>query len=58
MDLNPGQIKRKTIKLVFATSLLSTQNLAVRANAVWLGIRIMCLVGATCLPADCYLSEL
>ena len=24
----------------------------------WLGIRIICLIGATCLPADCCFSEL
>ena len=26
--------------------------------AGWLGIRIMCPSGATCLPADCYFSDL
>jgi hypothetical protein len=27
-------------------------------NGIWLGIRIMCPSGATCLPADCCISEL
>jgi hypothetical protein len=29
-----------------------------KSNAGWLGIRIMCPSGATCLPADCCFSEL
>jgi hypothetical protein len=28
------------------------------AKTGWLGIRIMCSSGATCLPVDCYFSEL
>jgi hypothetical protein len=28
-----------------------------RAKTGWLGIRIMCPSGATCLPADCCFSE-
>jgi hypothetical protein len=29
-----------------------------RAKTAWLGIRIMCASGATCLPTDCCFSEL
>ena len=29
-----------------------------RAKTGWLRIRIMCLRGVTCLPSDCYCSEL
>jgi len=36
-------IKQKIIKLVFAGSPLSMQQLGVRAKTSWLGIRIMCL---------------
>jgi hypothetical protein len=50
--------KPKTIKLVFVTSALSTQHSEERANIGWLGIRIMCLSEATCLPADCCFIEL
>ena len=32
--------------------------LRIRAKTGWLGIRIMCPSGATCLPADCWFSEL
>ena len=31
---------------------------AALSKAGWLGIRIMCPSGATCLPADCCFSEL
>jgi hypothetical protein len=37
---------------------LSTQQQGERANTGWLGIRIMCPSGVTCLPADCCFSEL
>ena len=37
---------------------LSTQHLGEREMTGWLGIRIMCPSGATCLPADCCFSEL
>ena len=32
--------------------------LAVRAKTGWLGIRILCLNGATCLHADCCFSDI
>jgi hypothetical protein len=53
-----GRVKPKTLKLVFVASPLSTQHLGERAKTGWLGIRIMCPSGATCLPADCCFSEL
>ena len=55
---SPGRVKPKTIKLVFVASPLCTQHYGVRAKTGWLGIRIMCPSGATCLPADCCFSEL
>ena len=37
----------------------STKHAALRrAKTGWLGIRIMCLSGATCIPTDCCFSEL
>ena len=51
-------VKPKTIKLVFVASPLSTQNKGERARTGWLGIRIMCTIGATCLSVDCCFSEL
>jgi hypothetical protein len=38
----PGEVKPKTIKLVFVASPLSTQYYRDRAKTGWLGIRIMC----------------
>ena len=55
---NPGRVKLKTIKLVYAAYPLSTQQQAERTKTGWLGIRIMCPCEATCLPADCCFSEL
>ena len=52
------QVKLKTIKLESVASSLSTQHQWERAKTGWLGIRIMCTSRATCLPADCCLSEL
>ena len=48
---NLNWVKPKTIELVFATSLLSTQHEGARAKTStdWLGIRIMCQSGATSL---------
>ena len=37
---------------------LSAQHEGERAKTGWLGIRIMCPNGATCLPANCWFSEL
>ena len=53
---SPGLVKAKTIKLIFGASPLSTYS-GERANTGWLGIRIMCPIAATCLPADCRFSE-
>ena len=58
MGLSPGWVKPKTIKWVFVAPPLSTQNYGGRAKTGWLGIRIMCPSGATCLSADCCFSEL
>ena len=35
-----------------------TGQIRLRAKTGWLGIRIMCPSGATCLSADCCFSEL
>jgi hypothetical protein len=43
---------------VFVVSPQNTQHLGVRVETGWLEIRIMCLSGATCLPADCCSSKL
>ena len=53
--------KLKTIKLVFiifVASPLSMEHYGERANTGWLGIRMMCSSGATCLSVDCCFSEL
>ena len=55
---SPGRVKQKTIKLVFVASPLSTQHQGVREKTGWLGIRIMCASGATCLLAECCFSDL
>ena len=44
----------KIIKLVFVASLLSIQHKGERAKTSWLGIRIRCPSGATCLSAGHY----
>ena len=44
--------------LVFAGSVLRTQYEVIRTKTVWLGIKIMCQRGATCLPLDSCFSEL
>ena len=54
----PVRSNPRTMKLVFATSLLSTHHLGERAKTGWLGFRIMCLSGVTRLSADCCISEL
>ena len=48
-------IKPKTIKLVFVASLLRTQHYGVRANTLWLTIRIKYLSVETCLPTELFL---
>ena len=45
---------RSVERLVFVASPLSTQHNGERAKTGWLGIRIMCTSGATCLPADLF----
>jgi hypothetical protein len=54
----PGRVKQKTMKLVFVAFLQSTQHLGERTKTSWLGIRILCPSGASCLSADCCFSEL
>jgi hypothetical protein len=44
--------------LVFVASPLNIQHEGVRVKTGWLGIRIMCTSGATCLPADCCFGDL
>jgi len=44
--------------LVFLASPLVPQHLGERAKNGWLGIRIMCPSGATCLSADCCFSKI
>jgi hypothetical protein len=55
---NSGRVKPNIIKLIFAASSPSRQHYVVQAKTGWLGIRIICLNGATCLPTDCCFSEL
>ena len=57
-EFEPRRVKPNTIKLVFVASPLSTQHSGERAKTGWLGIRIMCPSGATCLSADYCFSEL
>ena len=57
-EYNPGQIKLKTIKMVFVDSLLSMLHDREKAKTDWLVIVIICLSGRTCLPKDCCFSEL
>ena len=54
----PYRVKSKTIKLVFVACPLSTQHYGERTKTGWLGIRIMCPIGTTCLSADSCFSEL
>ena len=58
MVSNYGRVKLMTIKLVFVTSPLSMQHERERTKTGWLGIRLMCPSGETCLSADCCFSEL
>ena len=51
LEPRSGQTK-DYIQLVFVASPLSTQHEGERVKTCWLGIRIMCPSGATCLPAD------
>jgi hypothetical protein len=51
-------VKPKTITFAVVASPLSTQHKGVRAKTSWLGFRIMCPCGATCLSADCCFSGL
>ena len=58
MGSSPDQVKAKTIKFVFVASPRSKQHYGERAKTGWLGIKIKCPSGATCLPADSCFSEL
>jgi hypothetical protein len=58
MGSSSGQVKPKTIKLVFALSPLNTQLLWERAKTSCLEIRIICLIGATDLLVNCCFSGL
>ena len=55
---SPCRVIPKNVKFTFAVSSFRAQYLEVRAITGWLGIRIMCSSGVTCLPADCYFSDL
>ena len=55
---SPDRIKPNTIKRVFVASPISMQHSGERGKIGWLGIRIMCPSGATCLSADNFFSEL
>jgi hypothetical protein len=55
---DPRSGQTKTVKLVFVASQLSMQDQGERAKTGWLGIRIMCRSGVTCLSTDCCFSEL
>ena len=57
MGSSPGQVKPKTIKLVFVASPLSMQHKE-KEQTVWHGIRIMCPSEAICLPVDYCFSQL
>jgi hypothetical protein len=56
--IGAGMVKPKTIQLICIAFPLSTHHSGERAKTGWLGIRIMCPSGVTCLPADCFFSEL
>ena len=51
-----GQVKPKTIKLIFVASPQSTQHKGEEQRLV--GPRIMCPSGVTCQPVDCFESVL
>ena len=53
LGFSSGWVKPTTMKLVFVASPLRTQYYGKGTKTGWLGIRIMCLVGATSLSADC-----
>ena len=57
---DPGRVKLKTLKLVFADSPLSKQHLRVRAKTSRPRdrVRIMCLGKVAPHPADCFFREL
>jgi hypothetical protein len=46
------------MKLVFVSSLLSMQHKGERGKTGWLGSRITCLSGATCLSVHCYFNPI
>ena len=57
MSSSPVRVKPKIIKLVVVASPLKKKK-GIRVNAGWLGIRIICPSGATCLSVDCCFSAL
>jgi uroporphyrinogen-III synthase len=57
-EFEPRLNQTKDYKMVFVASPLSMQHLVERAKTGWLGIKIMCRSGATCLSADRCFSEL
>ena len=54
----PRSGQTKDYKIGICCFQLRTQHLGERAKTGWLGIRIICPSGATCLPADCCFCEL
>jgi len=45
MDFIPGCVKPKTIKLVFAASLLNMKHDELKVKNGWLRVRVMCMRG-------------
>jgi hypothetical protein len=56
--LSPERVKPNTMKLVFGSSLLSTQHNGEKSKTGWFGIRIPCFSGMTWQSSDCCISEL
>jgi hypothetical protein len=56
VDSSPDRVKLEIMKFVFVAFPPSIKERE-RAKTGWLGIRIMCPSGATCLSADCCFSE-
>ena len=54
----PQYGQTKTLKFVFAASLLSMQYLGVRANIGQSRVRLMCFGKVACLPRNCCFHEL
>ena len=54
----PRSGQTKDCKIGIFASPLNTQHYGERAKTGWLGMKIMCLSGATYLSTDCCFSEL